>query len=74
MYNTLHSCNLTLPAFETLLSFERSYSFGLNSAPKLQIPAGSFGHNPARDSHLGFLFSTILFMNYLLINQLIKLE
>ena len=74
MYNTLHPCNLTLHIFETLLSFKRVFCYGLNPAPKEQVLQGGFGHYPIRDSHLGPLFSTILFVNYLLINQLIKLE
>ncbi|MGY8867086.1 MAG: hypothetical protein ACKVJK_15935, partial [Methylophagaceae bacterium] len=62
------------PTSDTLLRFKRFFCYGLNSAPKEYVFYGSFGHYPARDSHSGFLFSTILFMNYLLINQLIKLE
>ncbi len=71
MYNTLHPCNLTLHTFETLLSFKRVFCYGLNPAPKEQELQGDFGHYPIWDPHLRPLFSTILFVNYLLINQFI---
>ncbi|MDA9892809.1 hypothetical protein N9V60_02755 [Flavobacteriaceae bacterium] len=72
MYYKLHYCNLTLHTFEALLSFKWRFYYGLNSAPKEHARSRSFDHYPALDSHLGFLFSTTLFMNYLLINQLIN--